>query len=97
MENIFLLSACDWFTTIKAPDLLEKVNKAIEIINAGNPLEGNYKKLVGFILFDYSMHQGPPSFEIAAKTAELFDVTAEFVEYALDWMAYSNRKKAAIL
>jgi len=85
-----LLAATNWFVKQKAPDLKDKVEAGLQFLREWNTLEGNYKKLFGFILFDYSMHAGPLSFYEVEKEAELIGVTEEFKYYATDWISYSK-------
>jgi hypothetical protein len=87
----FLQDATNWFTTIKAPDLKEKVDSAMDKIAKGEPLEDNYKKLFGFILFDYSMHMWPLSFIDAEEVGEKIGVTEEIKYYANDWINHSKK------
>jgi len=56
-------------------------------------LENAYKKLFGFILFDYSMHRGPVSFPYAEKTATEIGVLPELTEYAENWTNYSRAEQ----
>lgn len=95
-QNEFLKNAAEWFYTVKAPDLKEKVNSGLLCIDSGKALESNYKKLFGFILFDYSMHKGPLFFLEAEEVAKEIGVTDELLEYAQDWINYSRKAKQNI-
>jgi hypothetical protein len=92
--QLFLNQAAEWFTTIKAVDLSEAVRTSLELIEKKQALADNQKKLIGFILFDYSMHQGPQSFLKAEEAARNVGVLDEMMFYANDWMNYS--KKSAV-
>jgi hypothetical protein len=89
----FLSKATAWFTNIKAPDLKDKVDFGISEITNGSPLSEKYKRLFGFILFDYSMHQGPLSFLDAEEAAKEIGVLVEMEEYAKDWISHSKSKQ----
>jgi hypothetical protein len=94
MHNIqFIRDAANWFTTIKAPDLKDKVLGGLHDIENGVALESNYKKLFGFILFDYSIHKGPSYFIDSEEAAKEIGVTEEFKYYANDWINYSKKTK----
>lgn len=88
--NQYLSKASNWFVDIKAPDLKDKVNLGLSAIIDNEPLSENYKKLFGFILFDYSMHQGPLSFIDAEETALEIGVFNEMKEYANSWINHSK-------
>lgn len=90
--NAFLEKAAKFFIEVKAPELREKVDTALKAIEAGTPLEDKFKKLLGFILFSYSMNIGPPVFLQAEWTAEEIGVAEELKEYAKDWINYAKSK-----
>lgn len=92
MENNFLQKAADWFITIKAPDLKEKVLTGLETVKNDQALNENQKKLFGFILFDYSMHLGPLTFFDSEDAAKEIGVTEEVKYYAIDWINHSKKK-----
>lgn len=89
----FIQKAVDWFTTFKVPDLKDKTTIGLESIKNNKPLEGDYKKVFGFILFDYCMHSGPTSFIDAEEAAEEIGVTDQFKYYAEDWINYSKQNQ----
>lgn len=90
--NEFLKQAAWWFVTVKAPDLKEKVEAGLDMIEGQPTLDDKYRKLFGFILFDYSMHMGPLSFGIAEKAATEIGVLVELAESANSWIEYSKNK-----
>lgn len=75
-----------WFVAVKAPDLKEKVFAGLKTIESGQPLEGNFKKLFGFMLFSFSMNHGPASFIDIEELAEKICVTEEFKDWAKNWI-----------
>lgn len=93
MDNIFLVEAAEFFWTVKAPDLKQKVQDGLLRIINKEPLEVNYKKLFGFMLFSYAMHNGPLSFFDAEQTAVNIGVIEELKHYAKDWIEYSQKVK----
>ena len=95
-ENIFLQKVVDWFTTVKAPDLKEKVEQGFIKIKSGNHIEDIYKKLFGFILFSYSMNHGPASFFDVEEAAKEIGVAEEMAFYATDWINHSKKKSNPI-
>lgn len=87
-----ILEIAEWFSRVKAPDLTTKVNEGVEKIMSGTPLEGNRKKLFGFILFSYSMNHGAEVFSLTEELAGTLGVTKEFTDYASDWINHSKNK-----
>lgn len=83
----------DWFITSKAPDLKEKVEIVLKTLDEGKPLEGIHKKLFGFMLFSFSMNQGPASFIGIELLAKELQVTEELKEYSNSWINSSKTKK----
>lgn len=94
MPSSFLVDAADWFTSVKAPGLKEKVEAGMVMIKKQLPLDDKNRKLFGFFLFSYSMDQGPLSFFPAQVTAAEIGVLAEMVEYAENWINHNKREKA---
>ena len=92
MIDKFLQEVANWFMTIKAPQLKDKVINGINILESGQPLEGNLKKLFGFMLFSYSMNHGPASFIAIELLVEEISVSDEFKYYAKDWIDYNKTK-----
>ena len=91
--NHYLQQACHWFSTVKAPELKEKVDIGIAAIEAGQPLEESYKKLFGFLLFSHTMRNGGPAFfHLASRTAEEIGVLDDMLDYARSWIAHSKTK-----
>lgn len=86
--TIQLKQIAEWFTTIKAPDLKDKINEGLKTIESGELLQGNHKKLFGFMLFSYSMNHGPCSFLVAEQVAKEISVSEEVKFYAKDWIDY---------
>lgn len=92
-EIKFITTVAEWFIASKAPDLKDKIDDCLKIIESGSTLEGNNKKLFGFMLFSYSMNHGPETFLIVEKEAESLCVTDEFKAYAEDWINHSKKTK----
>lgn len=87
-----ILEIAEWFSRVKAPNLTAKVNEGVEKIKSDTPLEGNWKRLFGFILFSYSMNHGPATFSLTEEIASTLGVTKEFTDYASDWINHSKNK-----
>ena len=93
MGNRFVSEVAYWFKTIKAPSLKEKVDDALKCLEEEKPLEENQRKLLGFMLFSYSMNHGPASFIGIRFLTEDLGVEKEFKEYAQSWIDHSNKTK----
>lgn len=86
-------SAVAWFLMVKAQHLMERLFLGLDMIKSKQPLDSNYKKMFGFILFDYSMHLGPASFLKCEEAAREIGVLSEMHEYAKDWVDYAASKQ----
>lgn len=96
MNTKYLREVTDWFVLIKAPELKEEIEKGLKLIESDQPLEGNTKKLFGFMLFSFSMNHGPASFIGVELLAKKISLTEEFKEYAQNWINHSNKNKALV-
>jgi len=88
----FLVQATHFFLSVKAPDLKEQVDAAMDSIKNGSSLESKQKKLLGFILFGYTMALGPQSFAQAERVSSEIGVQEEMLMYAKDWINYPKKK-----
>lgn len=92
MENRLIKEISEWFIVNKAPDLKEKVDSGLKVIDSGQPLDENYRKLFGFMIFSHAMNYGPLYFLTMEEVAEKIGVTEELKYYAKDWIGYSQKK-----
>lgn len=88
-----LKEIAEWFIAAKAPDLKEKINEGLKIIESGQPLDSKHKKLFGFMLFSHSMNYGPLYFLTVEEIAKQISVTEELKDYANDWINHSNQTR----
>ncbi len=88
-----LKQAVEWFLIAKAPHLKERAENTLKIIDEKKALDPNQKQLLGFVLFDYSMHKGPSSFDDCERTAIDTGVIDELHFYAKDCINYLTKAK----
>jgi hypothetical protein len=86
-----ILEVANWFIKVKAPDLKDKINAGLKMLEAKEPLQDGYKKLFGFMIFSFSMNHGPASFFGAEALAKEIDVLEEMKSYAKNWISHSKK------
>lgn len=89
MEKITKIA--NWFIEVKAPDLKDKINAGLKMLENKEPLKDSYKELFGFMLFSYSMAHGPTSFFDMEKLAKEISVLDEMKVYAEKWISHSKK------
>ncbi len=87
----------EWFISEKTPDLKDKINAGLAMIEKEEPLQDNYKKLFSFMMFSYSMAHGPEYFLAMEYLAKKVSVLEEMKAYAQDWISHSKKSETTIL
>jgi hypothetical protein len=86
MQHRYLYPIVEWWKTQGGKNLAIHIDETIQAIESDTSLELPQKKLMGLMLFSFSMHFGPEVFTMISYMAKEIDVSEQLQEYAMDWV-----------